>query len=111
MGERRNIVPKDPYYRNLLEKFISNQQMILEGQHRIEQRLDAMDAVLCSPTNKKEREEPESFFTEKQLIEKTQYTRQTLYKYRKNGWLTFTRNGRTIRYTQADIDNLKQRIK
>lgn len=111
MGERRNIVPKDPYYRNLLEKFISNQQMILEGQQRIEQRLDAIEAKLCSPTNKKEREEPESFFTEKQLKEKLQLTRQTLYKYRLDGILSYTKRGRTIRYSQTDIDNLKQRIK
>jgi len=106
-----NILSKDPYDRNLLEIFISNQQMLLEGLRQIEQRLDAMEAILCSPTNKKKREEPESFFTEKQMKEKLQLTRQTLYNYRRDGLLTFTQRGKTIRYSQTDIDNLKQRIK
>lgn len=111
MGERRNIVPKDPFDRNLLESFVDNQKILIEGLRQIEQRLDAMEAILCSPTNKKKREEPESFFTEKQMKEKLQLTRQTLYNYRRDGLLTFTQRGKTIRYSQTDIDNLKQRIK
>ena len=109
MGKTRNISLKDPYDRNLLEIYISNQQMILAGQQRIEQRLNAMEAQLCSALKKPEKDVPE-LFTEKQLIKMTQYTRQTLYKYREIGWLTYTKIGRSIRYSQADLDHLKERV-
>ena len=83
VGKTRNIALKDPYDRNLLETFIANQQMLLAGQQRIEQlidqRLNAMEAQLCSALKKPEKDVPE-LFTEKQLIKMTQYTRQTLYK-------------------------------
>jgi len=111
VAKTANIVPKVPYDRNLLETFISNQQMLLAGQQRLEQRLNALEAQLCSPTKRKDKEEPEPFFTEKQLMEQIQLTRQTLFNYRRDGLLTFTKRGRTIRYSQTDIDNLKQRIK
>lgn len=110
MGKTRNITPKDPYDRNMLEMVISNQQMLLAGQQRIEQRLDALEAKLCSAPKKPEKAEPEPFFTEKQLVEKGLYTRQTLCKYRKKGWLPYTKTGRSIRYTQADIDHLKEKV-
>ena len=109
MGKTRNIALKDPYDRNLLEIYISNQQMILAGQQRIEQRLNAMEAQLCSALKKPEKDVPE-LFTEKQLIKMTQYTRQTLYKYREIGWLTYTKIGRSIRYSQADIDHLIESV-
>ena len=113
MGKTRNIALKDPYDRNLLETFIANQQMLLAEQQRIEQlidqRLNAMEAQLCSALKKPEKDVPE-LFTEKQLIKMTQYTRQTLYKYREIGWLTYTKIGRSIRYSQADIDHLKERV-
>ncbi len=110
MGKTRNILPNDPYDRNLLETLISYLQMILAGQQRIEQRLDAMEAQLCSALKKPEKDVPELLFTESQLIKMTQYTRQTLYKYRKIGWLTCTKIGRSIRYSQADIDHLKESV-
>jgi hypothetical protein len=110
VGKTANIVPNDPYVRNLLETFISNQQMILKGQHRLEQRLDAMEAQQCSLKKNKKKEELEQFFTNKQVMSKLQLTRQTLYNYRKNGIITFTFKGNAIRYTQEDIDYYKKRM-
>ena len=110
MTRKANIVTNDPYDRNLLEIFISNQQKILDGQHRIEERLDAMEAKLSATLNKNTNKEPEPFFTEKQLIAQLQLSRQTICKYRRDGILTYTKRGRTIRYSQTDIDNLKRNI-
>lgn len=104
-------MPKDLYDRNLLETFISNQQMLLAGQQRIEQQINALMEKPCSTFKGDGKDVPELFFTEKQVVKMTQYTRQTLYNYRKIGWLPYTKTGRSIRYTQADIDHLKEKIK
>ena len=82
MAETANIKPKELDIRNLLEVFISNQELILEGNQRIELRLEALEAQLNTPTKTKfkPKHEPIPLFTEKQLSEKHQIHRQTLYK-------------------------------
>ena len=101
-------MPPDPYDRNLMETFISLQKQILEGQVRIEQRLDAMEAQLCQPKKRKRSEEDEILFTEAQVAEKLQLTRQTLSSYRKKKLITFTKKLNTIRYSQQNNDDFKK---
>ena len=105
MPKAANILPTIPYDINLLEIFISQQKLLLEGQQRIEQRLDAMEAQQCLQTKHKKTVELETLFTEKQLMQIFQVTRQTLYNHRLSGKLTYSTCGNRIRYTQLDIDN------
>ena len=111
MPKRANILPPDPYDRNLMETFISLQKQILEGQVRIEQRLDAMEAQLCQPKKHKKSEELETLFTNEQLMENFNSSRQTLYNDRKKGILKCSKRGNRIRYTKEDIDNYREILK
>lgn len=108
MPKTANILPPDPYDRNLMETFISLQKQLLAGQHRIEQRLDAMEAQLCQPKKHKKKEELVTLFTTDEVVENYNSSRQTLFNDRKRGILKCSKRGNRIRYTKEDIDNYRE---
>lgn len=109
MRSKVNILPLDPYDRNLLEMSISNQKEILESLQRIEQRLEALEVQQCLLTTKSKNKTPEVFYTNEQVMEMLQLSRSTLHNYRKAELINFTKVGNTIRYSQADVDNFRKR--
>lgn len=107
MQKKAYILPPDPYDRNLLEIFIAQQQILIEDNRLMKQELQEIKAALCLQKMPKNKAEIEAFYTEAQVAEKLQLSRQTLSNYRKKGLITFTKKGNAIRYTQQDIDNYK----
>jgi len=106
VGKTANILPHDLDVKNLLETFISNQQMILQGQQRLEQRLDAMEASLCATPKRKKKET--QAYTVEDVIEILKVSRRTLYQLRKAGKIGFVKEGKTIWFSQHHIDNFLQ---
>lgn len=106
MGKTANILPKEPDIRNLLETFISCQQLILQGQQRLEQRLDAMEASLCATPKRKKKEQ--MAYTTEEVMELLNISRRTLYELRKTGKIEFVKQGKTIWFSRQHIDDFLQ---
>ena len=77
--------------------------MILQSQHRIELRLDAVEASLCV-TPKKKKKVVQAYTTE-DVIEILKISRRTLYDLRKAGKIICVKEGKTIRFSQQNIDD------
>ena len=107
MQKKPTILPPDPYDRNLLEIFISQQKILIEDNRLIKHELKEMREALCLQQKPKKKEKSEAFYTEAQAAEKLQLTRQTLYNYRKRGLITASNKGNALRYKQKDIDDFK----
>jgi len=105
--KKATILPPDPHIGNLSELINSYKQIYDMEIQRLKLENKALKEEICELKKHKKKEELKKYYTEAQVAEKLQITRQTLYNYRKKGFITPSKNGNVIRYSQQDIDNFK----